>query len=253
MSEDIAAAPKGRAGTGVLVYIVLVSAAYAGITVWKYISPSAPRPSAAQAAPAPSQAAAPPAAAAIQWSTGTAVSFNGVSDYASFGMPAGEDAALDGLHPASVSLWFKRGQLRGDALFIKGADPFMSMAHFDAAQPERLVFYFKRGSDPASIRVYSEGFSEVGRWVHLCVTYDGSGKAAGVAVYKNGELQQLAALNDGLDGPVENPGPVLLGAYRSAKGPEWFFDGKLAGFRVDGRQLPGEEITAMAAAAPSEE
>lgn len=246
-------------GRGTLLAIGAVVALYAGITAWKLKNPVQPpgRPDKAAAASAADagqegvQGATVPVAG-IPWTPDAAVTFDGVSSYSSVDLGPASDALLDGRHPASVALWFKRSELRGDALFIKGADPFMCLAHFSATEPQKLYFYFKRGSDAASIRVYADGFDEAGEWIHLGVTYDGSGRAGGVSIYKNGAPQKVAVVNDGLDGPVENTGPVMLGAYRSAEKPGWFFSGALAWFHVMDRALSAEDVVGLAASPPPE-
>jgi len=40
----------------------------------------------------------------------------------------------------------------------------------------------------------------VGRWNHILATYDGSGTAAGVTLYVDGRLQELAITKDSLQG-----------------------------------------------------
>lgn len=255
--------PKPLYGRGTLLAVGVVTALFSGITVWKFLKPAQPPAAAAAAAPAapaaaPGEAMPPvwaqtPAggpATAIPW-TSAPVAFDGVASYSRIDLDAGSDALLDGLHPVSVALWFKRGGLRGDALFIKGADPVMCMAHFSNPEAQKLYFYFKRGSDAASIRVYADGFAEAGDWVHLAVTYDGSGKAGGVSIYKNGEPQQVVVVNDGLNGPVANAGPVVLGAYRAAANLDWFFSGELAGFSLKDRALSAEEVNTLAQTRPS--
>lgn len=256
---------KDLYGRGTLLAIGVVVVIYAGITVWKLLNPAQPPAAPASAAvPAAAPAVAPDGGAAPEWAlapaggpatsipwTSAPVVFDGVASYSRVDLGAGSEALLDGLHPASVSLWFKRGGLRGDALFIKGADPFMCLAHFSNPEAQKLYFYFKRGSDAASIRVYADGFTEAGEWVHVAVTYDGSGKAGGVAIYKNGAPQQVVVINDALDGPVPNEGPVVLGAYRSTRNLDWFFSGELQGFTVTDRALSAGEVNALAQTPPS--
>ena len=44
--------------------------------------------------------------------------------------------------------------------------------------------------DQNAIKVATEAELKVGQWNHVLVTYDGSGKAAGLKVYVNGERQE---------------------------------------------------------------
>lgn len=50
-----------------------------------------------------------------------------------------------------------------------------------------------------------------GGWSHVCFTYDGSGKAAGVKIYVNGLLQKVKIVGDALTGSIRTPAPLWLG------------------------------------------
>lgn len=55
-------------------------------------------------------------------------------------------------------------------------------------------------------RVFVEG-----RWNHVLATYDGSGKAAGVALYIDGRRQELTVLKDSLQGSTQTSAPLEFG------------------------------------------
>jgi mono/diheme cytochrome c family protein len=50
-----------------------------------------------------------------------------------------------------------------------------------------------------------------GRWNHVLATYDGSGKAAGVALYIDGHRQELTVLKDSLQGSTRSSVPLEFG------------------------------------------
>jgi hypothetical protein len=57
----------------------------------------------------------------------------------------------------------------------------------------------------------------VGRWNHVLATYDGSGKAAGVALYVDGRPQELTIIKDSLQGTIHSGAPLEFGrAYPDA-------------------------------------
>jgi hypothetical protein len=51
----------------------------------------------------------------------------------------------------------------------------------------------------------------VGHWNHVLATYDGSGKAAGVALYIDGRAQELAVVKDSLQGSTQTSAPLEFG------------------------------------------
>lgn len=91
-----------------------------------------------------------------------------------------------------------------------------------------------------AIKVLAKAQPKAGEWAHLLVTYDGSGKAAGVKLYLDGLHQEHEVLADTLnDGPIHTDVPFKL-AQRHSTSP-------LAGLliqdvRIYGRAMPSEEV-----------
>ncbi len=50
------------------------------------------------------------------------------------------------------------------------------------------------------------------RWNHVLATYDGSGRASGVRLYVDGEMQSTCVIRDSLDQTTRTTAPFLLGA-----------------------------------------
>src|SRR5215471_18635482 len=59
----------------------------------------------------------------------------------------------------------------------------------------------------------------VGRWNHLLVTYDGSGKASGVSLYIDGVPQYLTILKDGLKESASTTAPLEFGRTHPDSNP----------------------------------
>ncbi len=77
-------------------------------------------------------------------------------------------------------------------------------------------------------------------WRHVVVSYDGSSRAAGVAVYVDGLRQATQVTRDTLRGPIGNDRPLLLGRRDAGLG----YHGLLDEFRVLSRALePAEART----------
>jgi hypothetical protein len=58
-----------------------------------------------------------------------------------------------------------------------------------------------------------------GRWNHVLVTYDGSGRAAGVKLYVDGELQEACVMRDALTDTVRTTAPFQLGSIHPDANP----------------------------------
>ena len=128
--------------------------------------------------------------------------------------------------------------LRGYDLFVgdfkehdgpKYSGPLL-MAHLVHAWPDNAIKV--RTLNPVSLN----------EWHHLALTYDGSGKASGVALYLDGKLQEVEVLHDSLTGSIRTERPLLLGR-RHAKG---LFDGQMDEVRIYERNLTANEVEQLA-------
>ncbi len=82
----------------------------------------------------------------------------------------------------------------------------------------------------------------VDTFLHFLITYDGSGKGAGVKLYVNGELEKSAVTIDTLTDTIKTPETFSIGR-RGAAGPA--FTGRVDDFRIYSRALPANEIAAL--------
>ena len=80
-----------------------------------------------------------------------------------------------------------------------------------------------------------------GEWHHLAVTYDGSGKAAGVTVSVDGQRQPVIVRRDNLAGSIASDEPWRIAWKATGVG----FEGSLDELRLFDRVLQGDEIEAM--------
>jgi mono/diheme cytochrome c family protein len=65
--------------------------------------------------------------------------------------------------------------------------------------------------DQDALKVVSTKPVDTTKWHHLCITYDGSGKAKGVKVYVDGEAQATTALADKLKSTTKTKVPFKIG------------------------------------------
>jgi mono/diheme cytochrome c family protein len=82
----------------------------------------------------------------------------------------------------------------------------------------KLQFLFAHTAPDNAIHLETkERVLAEGRWNHVLATYDGSGKAAGVALYIDGRRQELTVLKDSLQGSTRTSAPLEFGrAYPDA-------------------------------------
>ncbi len=79
-------------------------------------------------------------------------------------------------------------------------------------------------------------------WVHVAVTYDGSGKAAGVKVFYNGAPQPTNVENDRLSGSIQTQVPWRLGQRNTSDA----FTGGVQDLRIYRRSLSQAEVATLA-------
>lgn len=109
-------------------------------------------------------------------------------------------------------------------------------------QEGRVFVHLIHKWDSNAIRVNTkETPISIKQWSHVFVTYDGSGKAAGVKVYVNGKLMGLDYTHDSLTGTIVTPEPALIGRRASNA----FFKGKIDELRFYQRELSAAEVLSL--------
>ena len=92
--------------------------------------------------------------------------------------------------------------------------------------------------DAASVETKEDVLIE-GRWNHVLASYSGSGKAAGMKLYVDGQPQELKIVKDQLDGTIRNSAPMTFGRMSPDTDP--LRQSAFQDFRFYARELaPGE-------------
>jgi len=86
-----------------------------------------------------------------------------------------------------------------------------------------------------------------GEFAHLAITYDGSGKAAGVRMFVDGKPVEIEIVHDSLTGPIRTAATLDIGNKRLGNA----FKGRVDDLRIYGRVLPASEITQLAIDQPA--
>ena len=117
---------------------------------------------------------------------------------------------------------------RGWDLWIEGGKPAVHLLH---SFPKDVI------------KVVAREPLKVGAWSHVFVTYDGSGKAAGVSIFVDGKRVETNIANDTLTGSIRTPVAFTLAQrHQSSR----LANLQLQDLRIYGRVLQGEEVARLA-------
>lgn len=144
--------------------------------------------------------------------------------------------------PFSVTAWVK--PTAGGALFSKmddsaafhGVDALVSETH-------QLAVHLIDAWPANALKVVTEASLPKDRWSLVSVTYDGSGKAAGVKVFFGAQEQPLRIEADSLTGDFRGEQPLRVGR-RSASAP---FDGAIGRLRLFDRAITVGDLQGLIA------
>lgn len=162
------------------------------------------------------------------------------------------------------SQWFDYGEQFGFAkesaftvaaylsVTVGGGAPFGKMDDPNGARGWDVEFHALRPSihlihkwPNDAIHIQADEDFKANTLTHLTVTYDGSGKAAGLKLYVNGGLAKSTVKMDGLIGEITNSIPFSIGR----RGPSSTkFKGLIDDVRIYQRELSSAEVASLSAA-----
>ncbi|HEY7055816.1 MAG TPA: DUF1549 domain-containing protein, partial [Vicinamibacterales bacterium] len=177
---------------------------------------------------------------------GKAASFDGDTE-----VSFGNVGAFDRAEPFSVALWLKgRGNLPMN-VFQKLDDPQHRRGYEWQLDDITLVgiqewsarLIVTLTSDPGSaLQVRTQDRLRLGQWYHVALTYDGSGKAAGLRVFIDGKRADVDVVQDALGGSFNVGAPLRLGSKAFGKP----FYGAVDDLRLYNKVLPADQIERLA-------
>jgi hypothetical protein len=178
---------------------------------------------------------------------GNAVSFDGDTEV-SFGDVGGFDRA----DAFSLAVWLKgRGNLPinvfqklDDAQHRRGYEWLLDDVALVGIQKwaARLTITLTGDSAASAIQIRTRERLKLGDWYHVTLTYDGSGKAAGLALYVSGKPVETDAVRDSLAGSIRTGGAFRIGSKALGNA----FVGQIDDLRLYNRALPPEQIEDLA-------
>jgi hypothetical protein len=113
---------------------------------------------------------------------------------------------------------------------------------------QRIIFRFISQWPDAAITMRTRRRIPMSEWHHVTVTSDGSGRAAGLKLYLDGELQEVDVAKDSLNGSTRNDAPFVIGDPTLGKA----YRGGLDDLRFYSRALTGPEVEELAIHYPTQ-
>ncbi len=145
----------------------------------------------------------------------------------------------------SVALWIYPTTRDPMTLLAMRGDDRAAPGWELAIDDGRLRFEMTHDADKNTLAVHSQQPIELRRWQHVALTYDGSSRAAGAALYVNGKQQELVTDLDALTGTIAGHVPLRLGRRLDAG-----FRGMVDELRLYGRALDAAEAARLAGSDP---
>jgi hypothetical protein len=175
---------------------------------------------------------------------GRAVSFDGDSE-----VTFGDVGGFERTDPFSLAVWVRgRGKLPMAVLQKIEEGPTGRRGYeigFDDVAlagvqrwAGRLVVTLASGGPERAIQVRTRERLRYGEWSHVAVTWDASGRAAGLRVYVNGEPAEVDVLRDALSDTIAAAAPLRVGNKTTGTA----YLGSLDDLRLYSRVLTPDEV-----------
>jgi hypothetical protein len=121
------------------------------------------------------------------------------------GANVAEGITLDWDEPFTLSTWVQFSNPHGRRSLMTHMRDGTTLGRGFAFQIHdgRLSLVLAHTYPQSCLEVESEGLVAQGDWQHLAASYDGSGRAAGVKMYINGQRQDVRVLHDSLGGSID--------------------------------------------------
>jgi hypothetical protein len=159
-------------------------------------------------------------------------------------IPAAGD--FDTKQPFSCGAWIKLPANDSSGAIVARMDNDSDYRGWDFWVEARRVgtHIINRWSDDA-LKVVSRAQVPANTWTHVLFTYDGSGKAAGVKIFINGQAQQTNVQADALNGTTRTKVPLKIGQRHTSQALTGL---SLQDLRIYTRALPQQEVETLARA-----
>jgi hypothetical protein len=165
----------------------------------------------------------------------------------------GDAGSFDSADPFTFALWMRPGIGKISTVALQKIEDEKTRRGYELIFEDPHLIDIQRRGAPLTVRLISNwpdnaivvrtkaSFND-GEWKHLAFTYDGSGKAAGLKIFLNGEPVEVEIAKDSLNGSIKNAAELIIGSKQAGKA----FSGSLDDVRLYSRVLEGREIEDLA-------
>lgn len=152
-----------------------------------------------------------------------------------------EAGDFDNNQPFSISLWVKLTSL--DGTIVSRMDDKNNFAGWDfRLENGRPAAHLVHQWPDDAWRIIGKKALVINRWTHLCLTYDGSNKAAGAKIFINGDSQEIEIATDKLQNSTRTKVPLSIGQRNTSSPLE---NAGVQDIRFYTRALKPEEIKSL--------
>lgn len=141
--------------------------------------------------------------------------------------------------PFSVAAWIKLDRASMTGAVVARMDDANGFRGWDLwIEGGQVGMHVIHQWDGDALKVVSNKALPADRWQHVLVTYDGSGRAAGVRVYLNGKQEGTRTLTDRLKSTIRTNVPLTIGQRRRSSRLE---GAAIHDLRIENRVLSADE------------
>jgi hypothetical protein len=162
----------------------------------------------------------------------------------------GDAADYDRDDAFSAAVWSFPTTGDAAALLARLASTARSRGWVWMLEDDRMVFRLLHDGQENSLEVRAKQSIPRNKWSHLAVTYNGSGKAAGVAMFVGGEPVEVEVVHDDLKGSIRNRQPLITGRLVEEQAG---YRGMLDDLRLYDRALTPTDVAHLAGGDPIRE
>ncbi|MBA7494630.1 hypothetical protein ES702_05207 [subsurface metagenome] len=166
-----------------------------------------------------------------------ALDFDGENDY----VDCGNVNAFENDDAFSISFWaYQHDHAATEYFFAKRQVTSEKGYGFWTDTSGKAYFHIIGTPNTNSIIIKTVTNFTLNDWEHYVLTYDGSGSAAGMKIYRNRTLLQTEITNDNIAGTVVSTTDFNIGCMRGGGNP---FNGLIDDFRIYDEELSSEQVS----------